>query len=69
MGEKSFVPAEFLVTNTHLLDEKKPQTTYKIEYFSNFVEKWLLVMSNMDEAKNINWQYRSSCTKNQQQLF
>ena len=32
MVETSFVPMDFLTANKELLDEKKPQTTYKIEY-------------------------------------
>ena len=55
MGTKSFVPAGFLFANLDLLDEKKPQTTYKIEYVSKYVEKWLFVMSNVDEVSNINF--------------
>ena len=46
---------DFLTTNKELLDEKKAQTTYKIEYVSKYVEKWLFVMSNVDEVKNINF--------------
>lgn len=52
---KSFAPANFLFANIQLLDEKKPQTTYKIEYVSKYVEKWLFVMSNIDEVRNINF--------------
>ena len=55
MEEKSFVPVEFITKNKHLLDAKKPQTTYKIEYISKYVEKWLFVMSNVDDVKNINF--------------
>lgn len=55
MYEKSFVPNNFLMDNTHLLDEKKPQTTYKIEYISKYVEKWLFVVTNVDQVKNINF--------------
>lgn len=55
MEDKSFVPIEFILANKHLLDEKKSQTTYKIEYVSKYVEKWLFVMSNVDEVKNINF--------------
>ena len=35
MVETSFVPMDFLTANKELLDEKKPQTTYKIEYVSS----------------------------------
>ena len=55
MVETSLVPMDFLTTNKELLDEKKPQTTYKIEYVSKYVEKWLCIMSNVDEVKNINF--------------
>ena len=55
MENKSLVPKEFLLANAYILDEKKPQTTYKIEYVSKYVEKWLFVMSNVDEVKNINF--------------
>ena len=51
----NFVPMDFLLANKELLDEKKPQTTYKIEYVSKYVEKWLFVMSNVNEVKNINF--------------
>ena len=55
MVETSLVTMDFLTTNKELLDEKKPQTTYKIEYVSKYVEKWLCIMSNVDEVKNINF--------------
>ena len=55
MVETSFVTMDFLTTNKELLDEKKPQTTYKIAYVSKYVEKWLCIMSNVDEVKNINF--------------
>lgn len=55
MNENNMIPADFLLANKHLLDEKKSQTTYKIEYVSKYVEKWLFVMSNVDEVKNINF--------------
>ncbi len=55
IGEKVFAPADFLLENNIFLDEKKPQTTYKIEYVSKYVEKWLFVMSNIDEIKNVNF--------------
>ena len=51
----NFVPMDFLLANKEFLDEKKPQTTYKIEYVSKYVEKWLFVMSNVNEVKNINF--------------
>lgn len=55
MVETSLVTMDFLTTNKELLDEKKLQTTYKIEYVSKYVEKWLCIMSNVDEVKNINF--------------
>ncbi|MBE6953350.1 MAG: three-Cys-motif partner protein TcmP [Ruminococcaceae bacterium] len=55
MEDKCFVPIEFIRANKHLLDEKKSQTTYKIEYVSKYVEKWLFVMSNIDNVENINF--------------
>lgn len=55
MNEKSFVPNDFLLANAHLLDEKKSQTTYKIEYVSKYVEKWLFVVTNVEQVKNINF--------------
>lgn len=55
MVETSLVTMDFLTTNKELLDEKKPQTTYKIEYVSKYVEKWLCIMSNVDEVKIINF--------------
>ena len=55
MNKENFVPTEFLQDNINLLDEKKPQTTYKIEYVSKYVEKWLFVMSNIGDVKNINF--------------
>lgn len=39
MVETSLVTMDFLTTNKELLDEKKSQTTYKIEYVSKYVEK------------------------------
>ncbi len=55
MDEKDFVPSKFLCANQQFLDEKKPQTTYKIEYVSTYVEKWLYVVSNVPEVKNVNF--------------
>lgn len=55
MDETNFVPKTFLLANAELLDEKKSQTTYKIEYVSKYIQKWLFVMSNVDEVKNINF--------------
>ena len=45
----------FLLDNIHLLDEKKPQTTNKIEYVTKYVENWLYVVTNVDQNKNINF--------------
>lgn len=39
---------------THL-DEKKPQTTYKIDYITKYVERWLYVVCNVPENQNINF--------------
>lgn len=55
MNDNSFGFDNFLQTNIQFLDDKKLQTTYKIEYVSKYVEKWLFVMSNVDEVKNINF--------------
>ena len=55
MNKGNFVPTEFLQDNINLLDEKKSQTTYKIKYVSKYVEKWLFVMSNIGDVKNINF--------------
>lgn len=53
--EKVLSLGDFLIANKKLLDEKKLQTTYKIEYVSKYVEKWLFVMSNIGDVKNINF--------------
>lgn len=37
------------------LDVKKEQTTYKIKYVSSYIEKWLLVVTNVKEVKRINF--------------
>lgn len=37
------------------LDDKKPQTTYKIKYVKEYVKNWLYVMSNRQEQNNINF--------------
>jgi len=37
------------------LDEKKEQTTYKIDYITKYVEKWLYVVANVPGIKNINF--------------
>lgn len=46
MVETSLVTMDFLTTNKELLDEKKPQTTYKIEYVSKYVEKCVCLTSH-----------------------
>lgn len=46
---------DFVIKNSVHLDEKKQQTTYKIEYIVKYVEKWLLVQCNVPENKNINF--------------
>ena len=38
MDETNFVPKTFLLANAELLDEKKSQTTYKIEYVSKYIQ-------------------------------
>ena len=38
-----------------LLDDKKPQTTNKIKYVSNYVKNWLYVLANADFAEGINF--------------
>ena len=55
IAKKCFVPIDFLNNNINLLDKKKSQTTYKIEYVSKYVEKWLFVVTNVAEIKNINF--------------
>lgn len=37
------------------LDDKKMQTSYKIQYVSNYVKKWLYVVVNVPENKKINF--------------
>lgn len=37
------------------LDEKKQQTTYKIDYITKYIEKWLFVVANVTANKNINF--------------
>ena len=37
------------------LDEKKLQTTYKIDYITKYVERWLYVVCNVPENQNINF--------------
>ena len=49
------VPYNFIETNKIFLDEKKPQTTHKIQYITKYVEKWLYVVCNVAENKNINF--------------
>ena len=46
---------DYINANLSFLDEKKPQTTYKIKYISAYVEKWLFVVCNVPENKNINF--------------
>lgn len=46
---------QLIEKNRKYLDEKKPQTTYKIKYIVNYVEKWLFVQCNVKENKNINF--------------
>lgn len=38
-----------------LFDEKKDQTTYKINYVSSYVKEWLYVLANRKEATTINF--------------
>jgi len=38
-----------------LLDDKKPQTTNKIRYVTNYVKNWLLVMGNAKFTTSINF--------------
>ncbi len=49
------VPAKFLSANIKMLDEKKSQTTQKIKYVSKYIEKWLYVVTNIDQVHNINF--------------
>lgn len=51
----TFIPKDFITKNYNLLDEKKEQTTYKIKYVSQYVEKWLFVVTSIDNVKNINF--------------
>ena len=53
--EDNKIPSDIVKQYIKLLDEKKAQTTYKIEYVSAYVEKWLYVMANSDKVKNINF--------------
>lgn len=46
---------DFVKASSNFLDEKKPQTTYKIKYIFSYVEKWLYVVCNVTENKNINF--------------
>ena len=49
------IPDNFIGANIAFLDEKKPQTTHKIEYITKYVERWLYVVCNVEENKNINF--------------
>lgn len=46
---------EFLMDNIKFIEEKKAQTTFKIKYITNYVEKWLYVFSSKDNVKYINF--------------
>ncbi|MDR0305296.1 MAG: three-Cys-motif partner protein TcmP [Chitinispirillales bacterium] len=45
------------IANKHisLLDDKKPQTSYKIKYVSTYVKEWLYVMANRPKTPMINF--------------
>ena len=45
------------IANKHslLLDNKKPHTSYKIDYVTNYVGKWLLVMTNLPTVTTFNF--------------
>lgn len=53
--DKINVSSSFINQYKHFLDDKKPQTTYKIKYVTSYVEKWLFVMVNIPDVKNINF--------------
>lgn len=46
---------KFVIDNIKYIEEKKPQTTFKIKYITNYVEKWLYVFSSKDDIKYINF--------------
>jgi three-Cys-motif partner protein len=41
--------------NCKILDDKKPQTEYKIQYIREYVRLWLLISENRGDLKNINF--------------
>lgn len=49
------IPDDFLAKYKDLLDHIKEQTTYKIKYISQYAEKWLYVVTNVDQFHNINF--------------
>ena len=49
------IPQDFIIDNNGYLDTKKPQTTYKIKYVSQYIQNWLHVVTNIPEVQNINF--------------
>lgn len=46
---------DIAIKHEKLLDEKKQQTSYKIEYVSAYVKEWLYVVANRKEATTVNF--------------
>lgn len=52
---KIMVIENILKEHAECLDDKKMQTSYKIQYVTNYVKKWLYVVVNVPENKKINF--------------
>lgn len=53
--DNKIISSEYIKAHYDALDDKKQQTTYKIEYITKYVEKWLFVVINVQENQNINF--------------
>lgn len=51
----NYISNEYINSHLEYLDKKQQQTTYKINYISKYVEKWLYVVANVPENCNINF--------------